>query len=416
MATQLTEGANAPLPGDEITLDIGWQGSGSVPSIDVSAFALKADGKVRGDADMIFYNQPEHSGGAVRMRQTGSGTSFSLRMPGIPAALEKIAVTATVDPASGVANFGGLSTASIVIRDGGGAEAVRFDMQLSGRSEAALILGEIYRRQGQWKFRAVGQGFNGGLKPLAEHFGVDVAGDPEPAAPPPSSPPPSSRPPSSRQPSSPPKQASTPPASNVSLSKISLSKDKPTVSLKKGSGGSLGMITINLNWNQGEPKKAGLFGLGKPKGIDLDLCALYRLADGRAFGVQALGNNFGSYNNAPWIELAGDDRTGSATDGEWMRVNGDQWDKIGRVLVYAMIYEGVPNWSSTDGVVTLFAPNNPDIEVRMEGTSNERICAVALLENVGGELKITRENRYFANAPEMDRAYGFGLNWTSGRK
>ncbi|MEL6236019.1 MAG: TerD family protein [Pseudomonadota bacterium] len=398
MATQLTEGANAPLPGDEISLEVGWEGAGSIPTIDVSAFALKADGKVRGDADMIFFNQPEHSGGAIKLSKSGNGSKFDLRMPGIPAELEKIAVTATID---GSANFGSLQTAKIVIRDGSGGEAIRFDMNLAGRSEAALILGEVYRRQGAWKFRAVGQGFNGGLQPLAEHFGVDVAGEPEPAAPPPSAPPP---------------KPATPPPSTVNLSKISLSKDKPTVSLKKGSSGSLGMITINLNWNQGEPKKAGLFGLGKPKGIDLDLCALYRLADGRAFGVQALGNNFGSYNSAPWIELAGDDRTGAVSDGEWMRVNGDQWDKIGRVLVYAMIYEGVPNWSSTDGVVTLFTPGNPDIEVRMEGTSNERICAVALLENVGGELKVTRENRYFPNAPEMDRAFGFGLNWTSGRK
>ncbi|MEM8740715.1 MAG: TerD family protein [Pseudomonadota bacterium] len=402
MATQLTEGANAPLPSDEISLEVSWEGSGSIPTIDVSAFALKADGKVRGDADMIFFNQPEHSGGAVRLSKAGNGSKFDLRMPGIPAELEKIAVTATID---GSANFGALQTAKIVIRDGSGSEAIRFDMKLSGRSEAALILGEVYRRQGAWKFRAVGQGFNGGLQPLAEHFGVDVAGEPEPAAPPPSAPP-----------SAPPPKPATPPPSTVNLSKISLSKDKPTVSLKKGASGSLGMITINLNWNQGEPKKAGLFGLGKPKGIDLDLCALYRLSDGRAFGVQALGNNFGSYNSAPWIELAGDDRTGAVTDGEWMRVNGDQWDKIGRVLVYAMIYEGVPNWSSTDGVVTLYTPGNPDIEVRMEGTSNERICAVALLENVGGELKVTRENRYFPNAPEMDRAFGFGLNWTSGRK
>lgn len=410
MTARLSEGANAPLPGEEIELEIGWQASGGLPEIDVTAFALKADGKVRGDADMIFYNQPEHSGGAVRLSASGGASRLKVRTGGIPAEIEKLAITATVDPASGVGNFGKLSTARVAVRDASGAEAILFEMPLSGRTEAALILGELYRRQGQWKFRAVGQGFNGGLAPLAEHFGIEVA---EPAAPPPSAPPPSAPPPSAPPPPKP--QAAPPPSPSVNLSKVTLSKDKPSVSLKK-TGGKLGMITINLNWHQGEPKKSGLFGLGKAKGIDLDLCALYRLANGQAFGVQALGNNFGAFDDAPWIELAGDDRTGAVSDGEWLRINGEKWDNIGRVLVYAMIYEGVPNWSATDGVVTLFAPGNPDIEVRMEGTSNERICAVALLENVGGTLKITRENRYFPNAPTMDKHYGFGLNWTAGRK
>jgi tellurite resistance protein TerA len=76
----------------------------------------------------------------------------------------------------------------------------------------------------------------------------------------------------------------------------------------------------------------------------------------------------------------------------------------------------VPNWSATDGVVTLFAPGNPDVEVLMEGTSSERICAVVLLENDRGNLKITRENLYFKGAQEMDSHYGFNLSWSAGRK
>jgi tellurite resistance protein TerA len=99
-----------------------------------------------------------------------------------------------------------------------------------------------------------------------------------------------------------------------------------------------------------------------------------------------------------------------------MRINGGEWAKIRRIMIFAMIYEGVPNWSATDGLVTLFAPGNPDVEVRMEGTSSERLCAVALLENVGGDLRITRENRYFKGAQEMDGHYGFNLSWTAGRK
>lgn len=96
-------------------------------------------------------------------------------------------------------------------------------MDTAGRQEAALILGELYRRNNEWKFRFVAQGFNGGLKPLAEHFGVDVAA--EPAAAP----------------------APKPAESKISLSKISLSKEKPSISLSKRD--NFGEIRINLNWH-----------------------------------------------------------------------------------------------------------------------------------------------------------------------
>ncbi|MEM6486860.1 MAG: hypothetical protein AAF677_01095 [Pseudomonadota bacterium] len=195
---------------------------------------------------------------------------------------------------------------------------------------------------------------------------------------------------------------------------MSLTKSAPSVSLEK-KGGSLGEIKVNLNWNQGTKK--GLLGsMFGPKAIDLDLCCLYEMMDGEAFGVQALGNNFGRYNGRPWIELSGDDRSGAVSDGEWLRINGDQWSNIRRVLVFAMIYEGVPNWSATDGVVRILAPNQPEIEVKLEGTGQERICAVAMFENEGGNFKITRENRYFQGAPMMGNTYRFPISWGVGRK
>jgi len=408
---QLTKGANTALPTGPIEVRVRWSGlAAGVDDVDVSAFLLTADGRVAGDEGMVFYGQRASPDGAVKIETLSEGgtTVLAVDPARLADSLVRVAVTATLT-AEGKRSFGDVGQLSLGVTGEAG-EIASFALETAGAHEAAMILGEFYERNGSWKFRAVGQGFDGGLKPLAEHYGITVA-EPEPTASPPSAPPASGSA-SDSSASAPP--SAEPASSNVNLSKVSLSKSSPTISLEK-KGGTLGEIKINLDWNQGEPKK-GLFGLTKSGGIDLDLCCLYELADGSRLGVQALGNNFGEFERPPYIQLAGDDRTGSVSGGEWMRINGGHWSEIRRVLVYAMIYEGVPNWSATDGVVTLYAPGNPDVEVRMEGTSDERLCAVTLLENEGGNLKITRENRYFRSAQDMDGHYGFGLSWTKGRK
>lgn len=394
----LSKGANIPLAAGPITVTVRWSGlAAAVQDVDVSAFLLNTEGRVTGDEGMVFYGQPKSADGGVEIVTLSQDGKSVLRVEPqrLAQGLVKVAITATLT-ATGVRPFSDVGSLALDVESGGTTVAT-FRLDTAGAAEAALIMGEIYERNGAWKFRAVGQGFNGGLQPLAENYGVTIAApSPPPAAPPPAAPP-------------------SPPPSTVNLSKISLSKASPTISLEK-KGGTLGEITVNLNWNQGEPKKKGFFGLGGSGGIDLDLCCLYELADGKRLGIQALGNNFGNFTTSPYIELAGDDRTGAVSGGEWMRINGGEWSKIRRILIFAMLYEGAPNWSATDGVVTLFAPGNPDIEVRLEGTSNERICAVALLENDRSNLKITRENRYFAGAQEMDQHYQFNLSWTTGRK
>lgn len=393
----LTKGANIALPAGPVTITARWSGlAPGIDDVDVSAFLLKADGKVAGDEGMIFYGQRKSADGAVdipTLSRDGE-TVLTVDPARLSPGLVRVAITATLT-ASGVRPFTDVGSLMLEVASAG-AKVAAFSLDTKGAPEAALIMGEVYERGGAWKFRAVGQGFNGGLQPLAENFGVKIDA-PEAAPPAPAA--------------APPKPAPQP----VNLSKISLSKSSPTISLEK-KGGTLGEITVNLNWNQGEPKKKGFFGLTKSGGIDLDLCCLYELADDTRFGVQALGNNYGDFTTPPYIHLAGDDRTGAVTGGEWMRINGGEWAKIRRILIYAMIYEGVANWSSTDGVITLYAPGNPDVEVRMEGTSNERICAVVLLENDRGNLKISRENLYFKGAQEMDRHYGFNLSWSAGRK
>lgn len=205
----------------------------------------------------------------------------------------------------------------------------------------------------------------------------------------------------------------------VNLNKIELTKKGQTINLQKKSG-LLGEIVVNLNWNQQQQKSGGFFSslLGKNKGIDLDLGCLYELTNGEKGCVQALGNSFGSLNGAPFIQLDGDDRTGAASGGENLRINGNEIAQIKRLVVYTFIYEGVANWSQADGVVTLTYPGGQDIEVRLDETrSGLTMCAIAMIENVNNEtFKVERLVEYFNGHRELDKAYGWGMQWRSGSK
>lgn len=210
----------------------------------------------------------------------------------------------------------------------------------------------------------------------------------------------------------------------VSLSKVTLTKSAPSVSLtKQGSAG--GMLRVNLNWNA-RPAKASGGGFfkravgGGGGAIDLDLGCLYEYADGSKGAVQAIGNSFRdkhTYGPDPICWLDGDDRSGTNTAGENLFVNLAHLDAIRRIIVFAFIYEGVPNWAAADGVVTLFPASGPEIEVRLdEHRAGVGMCGIAMLENVGGELSVRREVRYVSGHRDLDQAYGWGMRWTAGGK
>jgi tellurite resistance protein TerA len=205
----------------------------------------------------------------------------------------------------------------------------------------------------------------------------------------------------------------------VNLSKVSLTKSSPTVSLTKATGAS-GQMRINLNWSQGGKPAGGFLkrAMAANSSVDLDIGCLWETTDGRKGVVQALGNAFGDLHGPPYVFLDGDDRSGTNTGGENLIVNLDRLDQIRRVLVYAYIYEGAPNWAAADGVVTLFPVGAAPIEIRLDETSNShRFCAIAMLSNVGGTLQIDRQVQYIAGSQSnVDQAYGWGLRWSAGRK
>jgi tellurite resistance protein TerA len=202
----------------------------------------------------------------------------------------------------------------------------------------------------------------------------------------------------------------------VSLSKVTLTKAAPTVSLTKH-GGASGSLRVNLNWDA-KPPERGFF--RKNVQLDLDLGCLYEFADGTKGVVQALGNSFSARNRAgrELIRLDGDDRSGQVSTGENLSVDLSDVSQIRRILVFALIYQGAANWAAAKAVATLLPVDAAPVEVLLDDPRDgARVCAIAMIENRGGEIVVNREVNYLDGAQRaLDEAYGWGMNWTRGRK
>jgi tellurite resistance protein TerA len=212
----------------------------------------------------------------------------------------------------------------------------------------------------------------------------------------------------------------------VRLSKVTLTKDAPSVSLAK-QGGTSGAMRVNLNWEVRKQFKSWGSKLGGAVAdhadLDLDLCALYELTDGRKGVVQALGNAFGALGRPPYIHLDGDDRTGAVSTGENLTIDLDHKDRLRRVLIFVTIYEGARSFADLHATVTLQPQHGAAIDFSLdECTVPSTVCALALITNTGGDLTVQREARYLVPergvSPQrtVDYAYGWGMNWTPGRK
>ncbi len=186
MVHVLTRGGNVGLAQAGLTgpvvVTLTWTPAPGVDA-DLSAFLTTAAGRVRGDSDFVFYNQPAGAGGAVRhlgKTARGGATVDRVRIDpaALPADVEKVVIGASLD---GAGTFGSLAGLAVeVAPDGGAPAAVR--CELAAGPETALVFAEVYRRGGEWKVRAVGQGYTGGLAAMATDVGVSVDDEPAPAA------------------------------------------------------------------------------------------------------------------------------------------------------------------------------------------------------------------------------------------
>ncbi|MFD3821216.1 TerD family protein [Streptomyces sp. NPDC058625] len=417
----MSKGSNTPVPTTALRVELGWRAGPGVPDADASALLL-VGGKVRSDSDFVFYNQPAHPSGAVRhegKRNDGGQVTDTVLvdLARVEPGIGTVILAASCDGGA----FGRIPGLYIEVKDAArGTVAARFD-STGATSESALVLGEFYRRQGAWKFRAVGQGYSSGLEGLATDYGITVDEPQHVASAAPASP--VTAPPPARPPAAPPPP---PAASPVRLTKVTLTKAAPSVSLTK-QGGTSGALRVNLNWQVRKQFSGWAGKLGRPvamhSDLDLDLCALFELGDGSKGVVQALGNAYGALQRPPFIHLDGDDRTGASDSGENLTVSLDHQRYFRRILVFVTIYEGARSFADLHATVTLQPQHGAPIDFSLdECTVPSTVCALALITNTGGDLVVQREARYLVPergvSPQrtVDRVYGWGMNWTPGRK
>ncbi|GAA3212317.1 TerD family protein [Actinocorallia longicatena] len=277
MSVALTPGGNTGLAATRITVEV------AAPArLDVSALLLDATGKVRSDADFVFYNAPSSGGVTYRPASGSDADSVTVDTTAVPQAIERIVVTASVEGGT----FAGIEPTAVARDAGSGTVLATFTPPGLG-PETALIVVELYRRGGDWKIRAVGQGYSNGLAGIATDFGVSVAEDePSPHA---------SAPSISGPPTAPAKI-------NLDKGKVSLTKGS-SVSLVKGGAPLLSLVRMGLGWDAA---------VSRGRRIDLDASCIAYDAQRKEVGTVYFGK-LTAFNGS--IQHAGDNLTGKG-DGD----------------------------------------------------------------------------------------------------
>lgn len=305
----LTPGQNLAIPCSTLQVQLTTENKTATLAIDHSIFLLNTADKVAQDQDFIFFNNPNRADVGI-IHNPADGTT-EIELSKIPASIARIVFALTIsDGVNKKQSFRDVGATQLTILDkSSGTECAVFNLPTADKTETALIMGEFYQRNGLWKFRAIGQGFNGGLQPLAELYGVDIGeGETKQSDEPPAPVPPCPA-----------------PAPNLSLSKtpINLKKsgEKATISLTKGA-----KVTARLKWESE---------------ADLDLYCFY--VDEAGNEAKVYYRNMGSLSAPPFIQLLGDSQIAGEEVVEISRA-----DKVRYALIaaYSAISNGVGSFYS----------------------------------------------------------------------
>ena len=191
MSISLSKGGNISLSKTDpslknVIVGLGWDArptDGADFDLDASAFMVKDDSKVRSDSDFIFYNQTKSGCGSIEHtgdNRTGAGDgddeAVIVLLDKIPADIQRVVFCVTIHEADvRKQNFGQVNHAYVrIVNKDSNNEVARYDLSEDASVETAMIFGEIYRHSGEWKFKAVGQGYAGGLAALARQYGISI--------------------------------------------------------------------------------------------------------------------------------------------------------------------------------------------------------------------------------------------------
>ncbi|SIH20296.1 Stress response protein SCP2 [Mycobacteroides abscessus subsp. abscessus] len=337
MSAELAKGQNGALTDTNLVVSVQL----SAPA-DLSALLVTESGKVRDDADFVFFNQPTGPGVRLVPGSVGQPASVAIDLSAVPAEIAKVRAVITLDNPS--TTFGSSAPPVAWVANSAGQQL--YEYRIDGLSSESIVIAlEIYRRDSAWKVRAVGQGYAGGFAALVTDHGVSVEDAPAPQTPPAAAPPPP--PPSAAYPPPPPPSppAAPVPAASTTPSapaEVSLTKSKPVslakgqrVSLRKDGGVALTQIRVGLGWDP--IKKSGLFGNRTPD-IDLDASAVL-FADSQIVDVCYYGQ-LASKDGS--IRHQGDNLTGEG-EGDDETINVDLTRipaHINTVMIIVTSYQG----------------------------------------------------------------------------
>lgn len=346
----LAPGANAPLAGTSVAVTL-------TGAVDLTALVVSADGRVAGDGDMVFFNQPAAPGVAL------SGRTVTVQPGSLRSGAEKVVVVAS--PATDGATFAGVP---VSVRLAHGGDDVEFTPTGLG-SQTVVVLVELYRRGPDWKVRAVGQGYDSGLAGLATDFGVDVDVNVDEAPP-------------------------APPALDLAkapLGRIELTKKGSAtipVDFTKREQAVGTVFRVDLDWDGGSADR-------RAKGADLDLYALWADRDG-ATGV-VYYRDLGSLRSAPFVELAGD----STVPGrETVRIT--RPDRLAHVLVcaYSAVENGAGSFRSYGARAVIDDAAGSTVTVPLFEESERYWVAIARLSFTDEGVRVSQVEDYGTTTTE----------------
>lgn len=377
------------------TIDVRVSVEGDAREYDVACFLLGEDGRVISDAHVVFYNQTSSPDGAVRL--TGANpASFTVDLTRVDFRVQRLSFAVNADGGE----MRGVRRGAVSIVQAGEPRATLSFQGLDFPTERAIITVELYKRNGEWRLYTHAQGFAGGLAALIEYFGGGVE-EPRLGSP-------------AARPVVSPVGDAAPGGPPVALTKRTLRHQGDTASIPLAKAGAQ-RVHVNLNWNDETGRHGGMFGRGAP-GVDLDLGCMIEMDNGDKGVMQAVGGFLGRSGDYPYIYIDKDDRSGASSDGENLYI--ERPELIRRVLVFAFIYHGTCSFRDVNARMTLRDTAGNEVLLHLDNPSSMALfCAVALLERVGDQLVIRKEERYFRDHEACDHEhYRFDFSWTSGRK
>ena len=394
----------------KVAIGLGWQinQAGQTYDIDASVFMLGADGKIPDEKYFIFYNNLQSLDGSLRHsgdNRTGEGNgddeTIYVDLAKVNPAIQEIVFVVTIHQGQEKnQNFSQIKNAFIKIYNNENRNSLaRYNLREAFSQETALEFGRLYKKDNEWRFQAVGEGYSSGLKSFVDKYIGETKQEQKKEYP----------------------KLTIPEDSHKNQNNMTIelkkSGDSHNVDLNKSSDSPQLIIHVNLNWNRQESNIGGLFKniLGGNKASDLDLGCMYQMLDGQKGVIQPLGNSFGSKNSSPYIFLDKDDRTGAAANGENIYIF--RPDLIKRVMFFALIYQGTRDFKSVQGRIFFKISNGEEVFVELNNPDNHRrFCAAAMIKTIKSQVIITKEEKYFLGHEEASKNYRFGLNWTAGSK